>query len=348
MQKYHQGILWSIHILFWLLVLFYSPLVFSPHWGSFQDLLIANLWLLPAQIVAVYVTVWLILPYLFQRKYLFAFLSMLGLFCLNHLLSNFAMHKVNHFQGHYFEFWFFPFAKVLAHSSKVYLVVFLALALKLLQKFYQNQQVQQKLQQEKLKAELNLLKAQIHPHFLFNTLNNLYVLALKKSEKTPEAILTLSDLLHYILYDCKAESIALSKEITCLQNYINLEKLRYNKRLDLSFKISDYPQNLQIAPMLFLPLLENAFKHGTSDTLGNVWIKVTLAYDNHKLCFSVKNSRNIQNSTDQQNYREGIGLKNLKKRLEYLYNQDYQLEIAETKDSFEAKLFLKLMTNISI
>ncbi len=119
----------------------------------------------------------------------------------------------------------------------------------------------------KITVELQLLKAQVHPHFLFNTLNNIYSFSLESSPKTPELILKLSSLLRYMLYDCKAEQVLLEKEIQVMKNYIDLEKERYGNKIQISLNIAGDLKGNYISPLLLLPFLENAFKHGTSDQL---------------------------------------------------------------------------------
>ena len=125
-------------------------------------------------------------------------------------------------------------------------------------------------QRAALEAELNLLKGQLHPHFLFNTLNNLYALTLNQSSRSPSVVMGLSEILRYMLYEANRESVLLKRDVEILENYIGLEKIRYEDRLDLNFNISGISEEQKIAPLLILPLVENAFKHGTSERIGDV------------------------------------------------------------------------------
>ena len=182
--------------------------------------------------------------------------------------------------------------------------------------------------------ELKFLKMQIHPHFLFNTLNTLYGFALKKSEEAPEMILKLSNLLDYILYQVDKPLVLLIDEINHIKNYIALEKLRFQEGLNIDFQIDIANQDLKIAPMLLLPFVENAFKHGTqiNDVLKiDINIKTTADF----LYFEI-----INLAKESEKSSKGIGLENIKKRLEMLYVNKYDLEIL--KEEYTYKVNLKI------
>lgn len=175
--------------------------------------------------------------------------------------------------------------------------------------------------------ELHYLKRQIHPHFLFNTLNTIYGFALKQSKHTPEIILKLSNLLDYILYQVNKPKVSLKEEVLHIQEYIELEKLRFQDTLKVEFESSLISEEMQIAPMLLIPFVENAFKHG-SLLDGFLRIKIHVEVSNSQLSFSIKNSVKEYGSTNE---KSGIGLENIKKRLELNYGNNYQLtnEIVE-------------------
>ncbi|MBO0935873.1 histidine kinase [Fibrella sp. HMF5335] len=215
-----------------------------------------------------------------------------------------------------------------------------AASIKLAKDWYLKQQAYQQIGREKLKAELQLLKAQIHPHFLFNTLNNLYALTLRQSEQSPAVVLKLSELLSYMLYDCNAAEVPLDKEIQFMRNYIGLEQLRYGDRLDMSVTISsNYPQQT-IAPLLLIPFLENAFKHGTSEQLEQAWMHVDLTVQEETLKFKLINSR--ETTEHEADYVGGIGLENVKKRLQLIYADRYSLHITAEDETFMVVLTLAL------
>jgi two-component system, LytTR family, sensor histidine kinase AlgZ len=193
-------------------------------------------------------------------------------------------------------------------------------------------------EKEKTHAELQLLKAQVHPHFLFNTLNNIYSFSLKHSAKTPDMILQLSSLLSYMLYDCKAAEVPLEKELEIMKNYINLEKERYGNKLEVSVNIEGSIRNKYIAPLLMLPFLENAFKHGTSEQLEKPWLNVDISVKQDMLHCKIVNSKNEMKITGQQ----GIGIDNVRKRLAYLYPGKHELKLSDEENFFVVSLLLHL------
>lgn len=192
--------------------------------------------------------------------------------------------------------------------------------------------------QERMTAQLQVLKAQLHPHFLFNTLNNIYAFALENSPKTPELILKLSSLLSYMLYDCKENEVLLEKELEVMNNYIDLEKERYGDNLDISVNIEGDIRDKYITPLLILPFLENAFKHGTSEQLDHPWMSVDITGKGNTLKFKACNSKNEFIPFSEN----GVGINNVKKRLELLYNGKHDLKISDEGEFFVASLILEL------
>lgn len=192
-------------------------------------------------------------------------------------------------------------------------------------------------QQEKITAELQLLKAQVHPHFLFNTLNNIYSFSLESSPKTPEMILKLSSLLSYMLYDCRSEEVRLEKEIEIMKNYIDLEKERYGNSIDISWNVEGDIKDRFIAPLMMLPFLENAFKHGTSEQVEKCWISVDITVRKEMLSFKIANSKNEYAPYNTQ----GIGINNVKKRLELLYPGKHELKMNDEGNFFVVSMQLK-------
>ncbi|MEJ8816844.1 sensor histidine kinase [Lacibacter sp. H407] len=195
-----------------------------------------------------------------------------------------------------------------------------------------------RVQQEKATAELQLLKAQVHPHFLFNTLNNIYSFSLDNSPKTPGLILKLSSLLSYMLYDCKTEEVRLEKEIEIMKNYLDLEKERYGNKIEISWNVSGEIKDKFIAPLLLLPFLENAFKHGASEQIEQPWLGVDISVKNDTILCKIVNSKNeyVQES------KNGIGINNVKKRLELLYQGKYELKINDEGNFYVVSLMLIL------
>ncbi|WP_321978134.1 sensor histidine kinase [Aureibaculum sp. 2210JD6-5] len=192
--------------------------------------------------------------------------------------------------------------------------------------------------------ELQYLKKQIHPHFLFNTLNTIYGFALKQSKDTPGIILKLSNLLDYILYQVSKPKVSLQKEVSHIEEYIELEKIRFQDTMKVVFVADKIPNKIQIAPMILIPFVENAFKHGSLIN-GFLQIKIVINFSNDTLNFAIKNTA-LQDKTKQEN--AGIGLKNIKKRLDILYLDNYTLIITEKENWYNVNLtILNLKGNLS-
>jgi sensor histidine kinase YesM len=188
-------------------------------------------------------------------------------------------------------------------------------------------------------ARLQLLQGQLHPHFLFNMLNNLYGLWIEKSDTTPEVILKLSALLDYMLYKCNKDKVALNEEIQFIRNYIELETIRHDKRLKLEVDLPDQSEDLLISPLLLFSFVENAFKHGANKTSGKSWIRIHLAYIDRELHFEVKNSFDVPVDSSEN---KGIGLKNVKERLVLLYPDKHSLTFDKAKGIFSVKLSIEI------
>lgn len=195
----------------------------------------------------------------------------------------------------------------------------------------------QTLQTEKGKAELASLKNQINPHFFFNTLNNLYGLVVEKSEKAPEVVLKLSDMMRYTIYQGKEDVVLLKDEISYLENYIELHKIRYQKNVTIDFTHTVEP-SLKVAPLLFIILLENAFKHGVEKMRADAFIRLHMETQNDQLRFTIEN-RFDASTTNSTN---GIGLGNLKKRLEHSYPDQHELNITKTATVYKVQLNLTI------
>jgi sensor histidine kinase YesM len=218
----------------------------------------------------------------------------------------------------------------------LYSVSILAILIKLLKFWYEQQHKSIQLLKEKTEAELAMLKGQINPHFLFNTLNSIYSLALKKSDLTSEAVVKLSEMLDYLLYECNADQVSIKKEIKLIQNYIYLQKIRYSDRLDIQFQ-ADIEDQL-IPPMLFLPFIENSFKHGVGKQSRKVWVYIKLEIVGDHIQFQIKNSKTAYSNGEGKITSGGIGLENVKKRLDLLFQNNYSLDIDDISDTFKVEL----------
>jgi LytS/YehU family sensor histidine kinase len=201
----------------------------------------------------------------------------------------------------------------------------------------------QQLQIEKQAAELNYLKAQTNPHFLFNTLNNIYSLARDKSDLAPASILKLSQILRFMLYETSGDFIAVEQELKIMEDYIALEKLRYDESLRLNFNYDVEDLKQALPPLLLIPLVENAFKHGASETRNQPFVDIHLSIRQRQLKFVVKNSSEIQK--EEKPHRQNIGLSNLRRQLELLF-QEYELRTQQGEDFFTATLTINLASHV--
>jgi len=338
----------ALHILFWCGVLLFYTNFFGTESTNFTYVLSFSLFLMPITIAATYVSIYVLIPeYLIKKKYfLFALYSGYTLIISSYLivisifygliyLSNFVYSDMP------------PISRnLLFVSVAVYLVVVIVSAFKLLKLNLKHAEKTKKLEtkiletQLKLKEqELNYLKMQIHPHFLFNTLNTMYGFALKKADETPEMILKLSNLLDYLLYQIDKPFVLLKDDINHIEDYIALEKMRFNETLDISFTTNKVSETAQIAPMLLLPFIENSFKHGTIKN-GLLNVKINLSCHDNTIRFEIENT-----SASSDDISKGIGLENLQKRLSLLYKDAYQLNITNENNIFRVNLTLNTVAS---
>lgn len=196
----------------------------------------------------------------------------------------------------------------------------------------------QDIERQSMQSELKFLKSQINPHFLFNTLNNLYALTLKKSEKAPEIVLKLSEMMRYMLYECNEKQVLLSKEINYMKNYMDLEQLRQGGHVDIQFEVNGQVSTQKIAPLLFITFLENSFKHGLSNQIAKGFVHVRFDVYGQEINFLVKNSKPDSLPHQLHTRPGGIGLVNVKRRLELLYPKKYELCIDDLPNSYEVNL----------
>lgn len=287
-----------------------------------------------------YINYLLILPtFLNRKKYLWCGLSMLALvFVFGFLKCGLAYYfydivLVRGEGKHVMNFWDY-------YSSAAFVscfFIFLSTILKFVSDWFMNEKIKSNLENEKLISELAFLKSQINPHFLFNSLNNIYSLAYQKSEKTPEAILKLSEIMRYMLYESNENKVALSDEIRYLENYIELQKLRFKDKAYIKFELDGDIQNQKITPLVLISFVENAFKHGVATEKENP-ITIVLNVVSNKLFFQVLNKKSNHNKDETG----GIGLQNVKRRLDLLYKGQYRFHIEDNENIYNCELYLDL------
>jgi len=214
--------------------------------------------------------------------------------------------------------------------QEVYLVG-LSTGFKFLKDSILNQQWQKEKEKHYLETELKFLKSQIQPHFFFNTLNNIYSLTLKRSEQAPEVVLKLSDLMSYMLYESNAAWVPLTKEINYLHNYLDVEQLRFGRRLSVAFTMEGPIEEANIPPMILILFIENSFKHGVKNNISKIHISISLVVANGYLYFRVENPASEEEMIMESN---GIGLRNARRRLDLLFGTDYTLDIHEQDRTF--------------
>ncbi|MBN8826590.1 MULTISPECIES: histidine kinase [unclassified Spirosoma] len=337
------------HILFWLSVLLVATLTDSyqshEHWIPLTTFSYYSLTLI-TQIPTAYFLAYFIIPrILTSRQYLrvvvYFLLGLYILCALSRLIYIYVREPMVGIPPNSTE----TLGEILTNLPKLFYIYFfqnLSLAVvflfvHLLIRQYTTQKRTLLLEKQKTETELMLLKAQLNPHFLFNTLNNIYTLSLLNSPATSDSIARLADILDYILYRCTNPYVPLDSEIKVLRDYIELEKLRYDERLQVTFTAS-VDQSTDIAPLVLLTIVENAFKHGASNDLGSPVITIDLQVANGLFVFSAVNSVAPIQVTSSDQERAKIGLANLNQQLELLYGRAYQLHIKQTNTMFGVTL----------
>lgn len=340
------------HFLFWFTFLFIFSVLATLNAGTFTDNLINYLVLLPSQLLAAYFLIYYQIPKLFLRKKYVAFaisffvscylFVMFGRLCTVHIAEPLTRRGVYESET-FLEILTDPFYLFAIYFPAVYVIVFLMLAIKSIKERFEERHQLEVLQKEKMHTELKFLKAQIHPHFLFNTLNSIYALTLAKSDAAPEVVLKLSEMLDYMLYQCNEPRIAVHKEVTLIQGYIDLERIRYGEQLDLKFTHSIDDPNAKLAPLMLLSFIENAFKHGSSGNPTNPKVHIHLEVLQGKLTLRVYNTV-LQTKTMEamEDTNGGIGNVNVKRQLDLHYPNAHQLKIEVAAGSYEVNLTIDL------
>ena len=346
------------HLFFWLAFYLYQVIRMSflypsnQLWHEVPSLLIGSLvWGILLNMIFSYSIVYYLISKFFVKKnyVLFAigvlvvWIIVFALTILNLLLNKQFAHAAGITTQQPFIFIRANIIRVLGNSP---LICGLLLSLKTLKNWHLKQLENETLTREKANAELQLLKAQIHPHFLFNTLNNIYSFTLTKSPLAAELVQKLSDMLNYIITDCEQIMVPLEKEIQLLKDYIGLEKVRYGDRLDIQMHVTGDCKNKMIVPLLMIPFVENCFKHGASMMRGKQWMHLIININDSDLDFNLSNSKPSQPTTSKN--KIGIGLLNVRKRLGLLYAGKHLLDINSTDNTFSVNLKIALQTEIII
>lgn len=248
-----------------------------------------------------------------------------------------------HVMDTYLEYAFnIPFLLRLFYSKNIQIIIFFCV--KFLLEFLRGNHLKENTKTEILNTELKMLKSQLHPHFLFNTLNNIYSLLLdKKRDQVSSSIDKITNILEFSINECDEQLIPLEKELKIINDYIELEKLRYSD-ININISLPNNTNEVKVIPLILFTLIENAFKHGTSRSIRDKWIKAELDISSDKLSFTVENSKASTNKNDKYGYSEGIGLQNMKKRLKLLVGENnFRLITKDYSDIYKAELTYKLI-----
>lgn len=327
----YHSLLWMIYISLMLIVNSAS----QGFWFTLVNVLIHTFFLGTLVYFNLY---WLLPKYLSQKKFItyFALLFLstliatpLEVFCLYHNMAAYPAAQESILQNQ------------LSHLIFMFIVLNIGTVSTIVKEWLTQQRTQRDLEKRNLQSELSFLKSQINPHFLFNTLNSLYALTLKKSDQAPEIVLRLSEMMRYMLYECNNKVVPLDREIQYIQNYLALERIRYGTNARIEFQyIGEEAKNYQVAPLLFIPFLENAFKHGLGHQLSGGFVEILLSVEDDNIDFFIQNSKSEKKTALY--YKGGIGLKNIKRRLELIYPNDYDLSMNDMDESYSVNLQINI------
>lgn len=337
------------HTLFWVIAWAFQGFIYGfffvaddPTYLTFAISFTESLMYLPQHMFLSYSIIYFVLPtYIFKGRYWTGIVFIFGLIVIAAFFSPLILYYAivpfremfgipGHFKGI-----FYSFMGGLRGSMTV---AGFAVAIKLVKHWYLKKSENEQLERAKLRAELELLKSQLHPHFMFNTLNSIYAMALKNSPQTADAIMQLSHLMRYMIAESSCPAISLASEVQILKNYMHLEKSRIGNRLDQSLRVDGNLDNKKIAPLLLLPFLENSYKHGVYDSPDPAWLTLDIAVNEDEMRFRLVNGRNGPSPA----HNSGIGLQNVKKRLTMLYPNSHDLRISEDDDTYVVSLTLML------
>lgn len=341
------------HSIFWILFLIAQSQIFLFRGVSFTTSAVLMASIFPSMLMAAYFLTYYQIPHLALKKKYVQFV--LSLILSTYLFTVIARLLTVFIAEPYLDMEEIPSTDFVwivmgsinrltrSYLLSVYLGAVIMAIIKLIKLRSEEKAKIERLEKEKTTTELNFLKAQIHPHFLLNTLNNIYALTIKKSDKAPETVLKLSEMLTYVLYKCNEKYVALKDEVKLIENYLALERLRYDDQLKLKFtKDLSQASNLQIAPVILLSIVENAFKHGASSDIANPEIFIRLKVHESQLHFEVQNTKSEVKQDDPNNFTKGIGSENVKKQLELLYPNRHSFVVTEEKRLYLVTLTLDL------
>ena len=335
------------HLLFWGLYFTFNVLRWGSYFDDYEYSLHSNFVEFSVHIILVYFNLYFLWPRLIPNQYGWYIFILLGATLLMTLLRIIVTYELVttdiYRESDRPGTSIFDFNYVLAGFIGQLYVIGFTTAIKITIDYVRNLKKTKELEKQSLKNELSMLKSQLQPHFFFNTLNNLYALTLEKSNEAPETVIKLSQFMSYVIYQGNHKKVPLTDEITYIQNYIDLERLRFGDRVNVNFTLSGAVEEYKIPPLLLLPFIENSFKHGTYFEFKEVFLNITVCIKEDRLYFKTSNKK-CPNREETTPGTGGIGLRNTKRRLGLLYGEDYRLQIEDSGDTYTVKLNTPLTT----
>lgn len=326
------------HTLFWILSYYVLLTIFSNTSRIVKIDYIYTLIFLSTLAIAVYINFLILIPKLLNTKRYLLYLALVVATLILGSLFNMLMFSrlIDYILPGYYFISYYSFFNVLKFF---FVIVASTTLLKLSKEWFQLAETKHKLaeiEKEKIEIELKALRSQINPHFLFNSLNVIYSLALKKATETTETITTLSDILRYVIYDSNVDEVKISSEVQLIKNYLNIQNHRIDESTKVIFNV-DLQNDAKIPPLLFLPLVENSFKHGIKGDISNTFVYIDLIVNDQNVLFEIENNKGCASKIEK---KEGIGLENIKQRLALLMPNKHSFNIIENEHRF--KVILKL------
>ena len=333
----HHLVLWALYFLFWVFVL--SPGI------TRTDFFVNSFVIVSIHAAVSYFNMYVLLPFFLQKRAYLRYFVAIGLALFLGALLESAVFSVISTIGPDDKRALLSLRFILNAVMAIMYTVAITMSLKLVKHWYEKEKLTKELEILNTETELKYLKSQINPHFLFNSLNSIYALALQKSDLAPELILKLSDILRYILYDGSNQRVSLDQELKYLKSYAELEKVRHGDRVNLSLTIDGGIDTQEIVPMLLIPFVENSFKHGFGRDMANGYVKINIRVNKNTLNFELSNSKPLSGTEfkNQENYQGGIGLQNVSKRLGLMYPNKHTIEIIETDIDYKVNLKIDLV-----
>ncbi|MEM6644546.1 MAG: histidine kinase [Bacteroidota bacterium] len=327
-----------IHLVFWMVLGGILLFVYQEFVGGWRAALIPTMINLMGLIALVYIHMGILIPRFYSTKrYInYTFWLVVCLITTSSFRFYLGFEMVN-WLGWDLQDRFTPNYFISMFLSGGFILL-ISIPLRLVDSYFKRAELEKALTNQQLEAELRFLKAQVNPHFLFNALNNIYSLSFTKSDLAPEMILRLSEMMSYMLYDCKTDRVKLSEEVNYLENFIALHQLRKEGQMNVLFDTKGDLSLTSITPMLFIPFFENAFKHGNLEDLQNGWLNSKLSVDVGSLDFTIANSYSAK---DKLYTKGGVGLENIKQRLALLYPDRHHLKVFRQDNIFEVALNIK-------